>query len=123
MNVLCFEKQLTRQLRKSYTYSTNFGALQEIYSYQPSPEFFYFRGAPDLIFTSKKSSAAMHVWDEEDTDIFDSYLPIPRERVLNLPNAAAQVIGGLHFLSASKVIKGAMNSDVPGQLTCRAILL
>ena len=54
-------------LCKSYAYSTNFGALQEIYSCQPSPGFFYFRGAPDLIFTTKKSSAAMHVWDEEDT--------------------------------------------------------
>ena len=109
-------------LRKSYAYSTNFGPLQEIYSHQPSPEFFYFRGAPDLIFATKRSSAAMHVWDEEDIDIVEfkhSNLSIPRERVLNLPNAAAQVIGGLHFLAASKVIKGAISSDIPGQLTCR----
>ena len=104
-------------LRKSYAYRTNFGALQEIYSCQSSPGFFYFCGAPDLIFTTKKSSVAMHVWDEEDTD-----MPIPRERILNLPNAAAQVIGGLHFLAASKVIKGVMNRDVPDQLICRALL-
>ena len=48
----------------------------------------------------------MHVWDEEeDIDIVEfkhSNLFIPRERVLGLSNAGAQVIRGLHFLAASK---------------------
>ena len=111
-------------LRKSYAYGTNFPALQEIYSLQPSPVFFYFRGAPDFIFTTKKSSGSVCMYEDDIVELKHDKLPVPKDRVLNLPNAVAQLIGGLHFLAVAKVTRCIMDrSEVPEEFYCRGILI
>jgi len=48
----------------------------------------------------------MHVFDVVELHEFKhSYLPVKRERSSELPHAAAQVIGSLHFLATARVIK------------------
>ena len=68
-------------------------------------------GAPDLLFSKKAASDASLLMSDDDRELFDlkqGYLSVPKISVAGLPNAAGQVIAGLHFLSVAKVLKSVM---------------
>jgi len=95
--------------------------LQELFSSHSSPCFYIFRGVPDLIFSSKRVSAssaaaaAVHVYEEYKVK-HGGCLLVLRECPVNLPNVAAQIVGGLHFLATVKIVKGniLMNFKIKG---------
>jgi len=113
------------------TYEQKFASLQELFSSHSSPCFYIFRGIPDLIFSTKRVSvisatAAVHVYEEEYEFVEVKHggrLPVLRDRPVNLPNAAAQVVGGLHFLATAKIVKGVMKGNIPTNFKVKGLLL
>ena len=97
--------------------------LFSIYSLQPSPVFFYFRGAPDFIFTTKKSSGSVCIYEDDIVELKHDKLPIPKDRVLNLPNAVAQLVCGLHFLAVAKVVRSIINETPAAEFKCKGLLI
>ena len=114
------------------TYQSDFASLQELFNNQSSPRFYPFRGIPDLVFTirrtsSTSASSAVHVVEDEYEFIELNHggrLSLPREHPVNLPGAAAQVIGELYVLATAKILKGVINDDkVTKKFKCKGVLV
>ena len=118
-------------VRFSHAYQYNFAGFQELLSHQTSPSFYIFRGVPDLVFTTRKTmsvstSASLHMDDDEFESVevkHGDHLSTSREKPSGLPNAAAQVVGTLHMLAASRVIRAVQKNTVPSQVKCKGLLL
>lgn len=52
-----------------------------------------------------------------------SYLPVSRDHLIGVPNAAAQLIGAMHFLAAAKLIRSIIDGHSLTDLTCKGLLL
>ena len=118
-------------VRPSYLYASNynFPALQQQISSCPASSIYLFKGAPDLLFTKKKTAeAASLLTSDEEVELLDlkeEKLSFPKiTRNVNLPNVAGQMIAGLHFLAVAKTLKYINSTNtVPSEVKSKGLLV
>jgi len=120
-------KEIDWTVRLFYSIKDNIGTNFSLISSCPASGIYYFKGAPDLLFSKKAASDASLLMSDDDIKLFDlkqGYLSMPKVSVAGLPNAAGQVIAGLHFLSVAKVLKSVMtHRKIPEIMKSRSVLV
>ena len=116
----------------SYKYHNHFGALQQLFSCNSSAmKFYYFRSIPDLVITKTRETAsdgeagALYVVDnEEDLIEIKNGGRFVYTKTSDIPNAYAQLVGGLHFLAMTKIIRSVTtNKKLPKDISCKGLLI
>lgn len=67
--------------------------------------YYYFRGAPDLLLSTKISGdvGVLHVAEVTDIiEIKNDYLSMPRDKAIDIPTVTGELVGGLHFMVVAK---------------------
>ena len=111
----------------SYTFSNNFGALQNVFSCSSTHTIYHFRAVPDLTFIKKgmvvTADTAMYVYDETDLVEVKNGGRLCTSRTSEAPDAFAEVVGGLHFLAVAKIINALKNKESVDKVCCKGLLL
>ena len=132
-------------LECTYNKGSVFEGYQFKYSHQVSDMMYYFRGAPDLMATSRDHSPIdltvssdsessivdicndpMSSADEdEDNEVIENCnTSMLVSHVLHLPEKVGQVIAELHFIAAAKIIRCLVDHDLLlSNVSCRGILV
>lgn len=112
----------------SYQYKTRVISLvQKLSASTISP--FFLKGVPDLVLIKKTTTSGelsgIHVYDEEPNliEIKPGHLTMPRQPGIAIPHAFAQMMGGLHFVAACKVMRCIVKGNVPAKVLCKGLLI
>lgn len=120
---------ITSNLRPSYSYEKNFAALQQLFSGQSSSMYYYCRGAPDLLLSTKTSRSGagigvLHVTELTDViEIKNNYLSMARDKAIDIPIVTGELVGGLHFMVVAKVLSELKQGRIPTEVMCKGLLL
>ena len=120
-------------------------SYQFTYSHQSCEKMYYFRGAPDLIVTSREhvpidltvssgsescivdicnDSISCADEDEDNEEIENCNTSVPVSHVLRLPEKVGQVIAELHFIAAAKIMRCLVDHDLLlSDVSCRGMLV
>ena len=107
-----------------YRYANNFRTLQKLYSSNAISRYYHFKAIPDMIFSKRPvAGAALYLCDEIELLEIKPGGRLQQTRTSDIPNAYAQVVGGLHFLAVAHIIRSIMNNRNLGEVSCKGLLV